>query len=134
MSERILENPSRDDVINAWKPISAQGFGDPAEVEELISGKPKSPEIIEAENLYNAWFTSGKEEASSRTPEEELKFQFDTTMLYVDAGFTGSDYLDEVANDWLVQDAQVAEDQGFTELAAQINAKIDAINNQLDNN
>ena len=125
----MSEVPSREDVINAWKPISAQGFGDPAEIGELITGKPKTQEMLDAEQIYDAWYKS--EEAKPKSPEETLKFQFDTTMLYVEAGFTGADYLDEVANDWLVNDADSAEEQGFTELATQINAKIDEINSKL---
>lgn len=128
----MSEFPSREDVINAWKPISSQGFGDPAEISDHITGEPKTEKILQAEKLYDTWYKS--EEARQRTPEEALKFQFDTTMLYVEAGFAGADYLDEVANDWLVQDAQAAEEQGFTELAAQINAKIDEINQTLGNN
>ncbi|HUC95765.1 MAG TPA: hypothetical protein VMR76_02270 [Candidatus Saccharimonadia bacterium] len=120
----VQETPSREDVINAWKPISAQGFGDPAEIVD-----PKSQETLKAEQLYNDWYNAEKDKL--RTPEEQLRFSFDTTMLYVEAGFIGSDYLDEVANDWLAQDAQAAEDQGFTELATQIRAKIDEINQRM---
>jgi len=32
-------------------------------------------------------------------------------MLYVDAGFSDPDYLDEVLHDWLAQDSQNAEKQ-----------------------
>ncbi len=117
---------SGEDVINAWLPISAQGFGDPVEVTELINGKPETPEIVEAQRLYDEWFLT--EEARPKSPEETIRFQFETTTIYVDAGFTGSDYLDEVANDWLSQDAQAAEEEGFADLAAQINDKINQIN------
>lgn len=37
----MSEPLSRDYVIDAWKSISAQGFGDPAEIGELLTGKPK---------------------------------------------------------------------------------------------
>jgi len=123
---------SREDVINAWKPISAQGFGDPAEIDELITGKPKTEEMLAAERLYDAWYEN--DQAKPKSPEEALRSQFETTMLYVEAGFAGPEYLDEVANDWLAQDAESAEEQGFTELTAQINTKIDEINQQLRNN
>ena len=44
---------------------------------------------------------------------EELRHRnnLSKTMLYIDAGFTDPDYLDEVLNDWLAQDAQNAEKQ-----------------------
>jgi hypothetical protein len=130
MTDVIPQSHSRDDVVNAWRHISAQGFGDPAEISETLTGKPQTEEMLAAERLYNAWYE--EEKAKPRTPEEALRFSFDTSLLYVDAGFIGRDYLDEVANDWLTQDAQAAEDQGFTELANQINAKINEINKQLD--
>ena len=127
----MSEIPSREEVVNAWRAISNQGYGDPADIGELITGKPKTEEMLRAEYMFDAWYKS--EEAKQTTPEEKLRFQFAATTVYLDAGFQGSQYLDEVANDWLAQDADDAEEQGFTELASQINAKIDDINNQLEN-
>ncbi|MDQ5913093.1 MAG: hypothetical protein QG659_515 [Patescibacteria group bacterium] len=128
----MSEPLSRDYVIDAWKSISAQGFGDPAEIGELLTGKPKTEEMLRAEQLYDAWYKSESDKPKSR--EQELRLQYDITTLYVDAGFAGQDYLEEVANDWLSQDAASAEEQGFTELASEIKAKIDEINSRLESN
>jgi hypothetical protein len=97
------------------------GFGDPAEVAD-----PGTEEILKAEQLFDDWYH--KEKDKPRTPEDQLRFYFDATILFVEAGFVGPDYLDKVANDWLAQDAQAAEDKGYTDLTAQINNKIDEIN------
>jgi hypothetical protein len=121
-----MEKPLRQDVVDARKPISAQGFGDPAETTELLTGTPKPEGMLEAEQLFDAWYEV--EDAKPKSPEEALRFQFETTILYVEAGFIGPDYLDEVANDWLAQDSDAAIENGFFELAAEIDAKIDELN------
>jgi len=54
------------------------------------------------------------------------------TTLYVDAGFSDPSYLDEIANDLLVEDQQEAEDAGLPEADARIQALRDEINARIN--
>lgn len=128
MSEVNLNAPTRKDVIDAWKAVSIQGFEDPAEISESITGHPETDAMVTAGQLFDIWYQS--ESSQQKSPEELLRFQFETTILFVEAGFVGSDYLDEVANDWLRQDLEAAETQGFTDLATRIQEQINEINNR----
>jgi hypothetical protein len=89
---------SRQDVIDAYKKFSEKGIGDPAGLDMT------DPEVRKAHKLYDAWRILGDKKAEN---DEELwhRHNFDKTMIYIDAGFTGENYLMD-ALDWLMQDAQ----------------------------
>lgn len=113
---------SREQVIEAFSKFPQRGINNPDDLSE------SDPEVIEANNLLDAWTKQAQSEAQRKaTPEANLEFTFDRSTIFVDAGFSDPDYLDEVANDWLAQDLQEAEDAGLTEIASKIKVKIDQI-------
>ena len=95
---------TREEVINAYKKFVEQGIKSPDALDL------ENQEVKEANELFDKWRT---QEDTRVEGNEELshRINLSKTMLYVDAGFTDPDYLDEVLKDWLVQDAQNAEKQ-----------------------
>lgn len=130
MSEQIpsseIPQYNREQVIAAFKKFPQRGIDNPDDL-------PKAdPEVIEANNILDAWTQQAQNEAKRlATPADNLKFTLDRSTIFVDAGFSDPDYLDEVANDWLAQDLREAEDEGLTEIASRIQAKIDEIEAKL---
>lgn len=126
MPETEIPRYNREQVIEAFRKFPKRGINNPDDLSE------SDPEVVEANNLLDAWTKQAQSEAQRKaTPEANLEFTFDRSTIFVDAGFLDRDYLDEVANDWLAQDLQVAKDAGFTEIASKIQAKIDQIESQL---
>ncbi|PIR88032.1 MAG: hypothetical protein COU10_01410 [Candidatus Harrisonbacteria bacterium CG10_big_fil_rev_8_21_14_0_10_45_28] len=94
----------REEVINAYKKFVEQGIKSPDALDL------DDPEVKEANELFYRWQT--QEDTRAKGNEElSLRIHLAKTMLYVDAGFTDPNYLDEILKDWLVQDAQNAEKQ-----------------------
>lgn len=123
MSKESLRNTSREDDFNASEQVSAANFVDPVEISDLNT---ETEQMQLAEKLHDILFMN--KQVPLMTQEDELNFQFDTTLIYLEAGSTKDLGIDEVANERLAQYAETAEEQGFIELAAQINLKIDEIN------
>lgn len=116
------EMHNKQDVIAAFNRF-ATTVGDPAELDL------NDPEVIEANRIHDAWVSQVESKAKLEgTDEAELLKDLEVTSFFVDAGFHGTDYLDEVANDWLSQTLWEAEDKGLGNVAALIQAKIDSIN------
>ena len=92
---------------------------DPAELPD------DDPEVAATLYKFDEWRRSYLQIGSS---EERLTRQVTVTTMYFEAGFHNPEYLDEVANDWLVQDLDHAETAGFDALAMAIKHKIFEIN------
>lgn len=117
---------SREQVIEAFRRFPQRGINNPDDLPEV------DPEVIEANNILDTWTKQTQSEAQRKaTPGANLEFTFDRSTIFVDAGFSDPDYLDEVANDWLAQDLQEAEEAGLTEIASKIQAKINQIEAKL---
>ncbi len=130
MSEQTpsLEVPqyNREQVIESFRKFPQRGIHSPDDLPET------DPEVIEANNILDAWAQQAQGEAQrAGTPEANLEFTFERSTIFVDAGFSDPDYLDEVVNDWLAQDLQEAEDAGLIDIASKIQAKIAEIEAQL---
>jgi len=92
---------SRQEVIDAYKKFVERGITSP---DNLNSA---DLEVIEANNLNDKWQAQeGKK--SEGNEDSEKRTNFEKTMLFVDAGFTDANYLNDVL-DWLSQDSQNAE-------------------------
>ena len=117
---------SRDQVLEVLKKLSARGIAHQDELYEMVD-----PEVVEANRLVDLWTTQEQAAMKEVNPEAQLEFSFSRSTIFVDAGFTDPDYLDEVANDWLVQDLDAAEGYGLTDLVARIEAKIAEIRAKL---
>jgi hypothetical protein len=120
MTESLTENISspeksvitRDQVVEAFKKFPRQGITNP---DELPSD---DPDVVAANQLLDDW---------SKQNETKPEYSFERSTIHFDSGFTDPDYLDELANDWLIQDAENAEIEN-PELAKKIQAKIEEIN------
>ena len=95
---------TRDEVINVYKKFVEQGVKNPDDLDL------ENPEVKEANDLFDKW-REQEDKSAEGNEESEHRINLSKTMLYVDAGFTDPNYLDEVLNDWLAQDAQNAEKQ-----------------------
>lgn len=127
-SEPTAEKPSysRDQVIAAFKPFVDQGIAHPDEL------PLDNPSVIQANAILDAWSDKFAASAEANPAPDSLgKYTFSRNTIFVDAGFSDADYLSEVANDWLSDDLQDAEQSGFADLAARIQAKRDEINSRL---
>ena len=88
------EKVSKEQVIEAYKKFVERGITSPDALDLDDS------EVIEANNLFDKW--QGQEDANDK------RVNFEKTKLYVDAGFTDPNYLEDVL-EWLMQDAHNAE-------------------------
>lgn len=117
---------SREQVIEAFRKFPEKGVTSPDDLSST------DPEVIEANNILDTWTQQEQDEANRKgTPEAQLEFSLSRSTIFIDAGFSDPDYLDEVANDWLTQDLQKAEDIGLGGIASKIQAKIDKIEAKL---
>ena len=84
--------------------------------------------------MYDAWKESiamGLDWAGSS--QEPIEFRFSDQTIFWDAGFNADrHYLDELANDWLVNDEDAAREQGYSDLADRIKQKMEEINKRVD--
>lgn len=95
---------TRQEVVNAYTKFVEQGVTNPDRLDL------KDPKVQEASRLFDRW----QEQENKRVGSEKeamLRSNVSRSMLYVDAGFTDPDYLDEVLNDWLVQDEETAAEE-----------------------
>lgn len=88
----------REDAISALKKFVEKSGGDPAGLDL------QDPEVIAAENLVEKWKAARQNEVAGNPVMEEA-YNFEMTMLYIDAGFVSKNYLSEVLG-WLYQDAE----------------------------
>ncbi len=62
-----------------------------------------------------------------------MKFRFSDLTVFWDAGHDGDIYyLDELANDWIMQDEDNAREKGYIDLADRMKQKMDEINKRYD--
>lgn len=130
MSEQppISEVPhiNKDQVIETFRKFADKGIPSPDDLDL------DDPEVITANQILDGW--SVQEETAAKkigTRDAELQYELDRSTIMVDAGFSDPDYLDEIVNDWLVQDLQAAQDEGLTNMASKIQAKMDQIQTKL---
>ena len=95
------EKTSREQVISAYKKFVERGITNPDKLDL------DDPEVIEANKLSDKWMAQ-QDLVNENNEDIYLRNNFQQTMLYVDAGFTDSVYLDDVLG-WLMQDSQNAE-------------------------
>jgi hypothetical protein len=127
---KLFDN--REVAINAWRKFAAQAE-DPADLGGIMRPDlADNAELKEAERLFDGWYKEAREKAKAQSPEATLEVNFLATIFYIEAGFTGKDYLDEVANDWLMQDEQTAQENGYLDLYERIKQKREEINRMLE--
>lgn len=118
---------TRDQVVDVFKKFPAMGITNPDDLPQT------DQDVISAYAFLRVWANQRETQIlKTGTPEAFLECYFERSTLFVDAGFSDPDYLDEVANDLLVQDLQEAEEYGLTKLALRIQAKIDEINSKIN--
>lgn len=128
------ESPSRDQVIAALKRAFAIVPPEEMEGPDLYeyAYTHKIKEFEEADRLYDAW--SDAEEAkvdATGTKEARAEFGFSDITIYWDAGFDAVNYLDELANEWLINELSTADELHMRGLSDRIKATIDEINERI---
>jgi len=114
--------PTRQQVVDGFKKFVDRGIANPDDL------PLDDPQVATANAILDAWCQQAEARVKqNRSPEANLEFSLSRSTVLTDAGFSDPDYLDEVANDWLVQDLQRAEDAGLTEVAHKIQAKMDEL-------
>ena len=109
---------TREQVIELLKQFPLRGIKNP---DDLNLEDKRVQRVNEAVDNWYSWIDSRE------SVEADLEVSLSRSTLYVDAGFDDPAYLDEVANDWLLQDEQRAMQNGLTDLAAKIHSKRDEI-------
>ena len=113
---------TREEVIEVLKQFPEAGIKNPDDL-DLVDKRVQR--VNEAVDNWYSWIDSRE------SVEADLEVSLSRSTLYVDAGFDDPAYLDEVANDWLLQDELRALQNGLTQLAAKIHSKRDEINQKL---
>ena len=115
--QQVLQYPAH--LLDALQDLAAQyPNADPAELPQ------DDPTFVNTQVLIDSW----RESWAPADTEEGLTQSIVMTTLHYEAGFRNQDYLDEVANDWLVQDLDKADKAGYNDLAFAIMRKIYEIN------
>lgn len=129
--------PSREEVVaaikEALKVIPSEEVKNQFAFEDYAYDE-KIPEFKNAYDLYNEWKKAMDETIDfSDVSEASLEYRLSDHTIFLDAGLdTDQIELDEIANDWLMQDEDTARRQGFTDLADRIQSKINEINKRLN--
>jgi hypothetical protein len=122
--ERLI--PTREEVVNAYRMFVARGYTNPDDL------PGDDPDVILANEMFYKWHGAAERSPAHLDPAEQLKHHLSASTVYVDAGFSDNDYLDEVANQWLADDLQQAAGLGLVELASRIRARQDDINASIE--
>jgi len=118
MSEVKYQANSREQIVATLSEFASIGNGDPDSLDST------DPRIVRADTAFVDWVHQERSKAREiGTLEAELLTTLSISTVYIDAGFTNPDYLDEVINDWLVQDEQRATDAGLIGTAEKIQHK-----------
>jgi hypothetical protein len=106
-TENSFESPeseplvTRDAVIEAYQKFVERGVTNPDDL------NPHDPEVKTANELFYRW--RAQEDSGATDENARQRSDLSTTMLYVDAGFTDPNYLEEVLSEYLSQSAEDAE-------------------------
>lgn len=120
---------SRDEVVQSLHEIAQRGVLHPDELD------PSDPDVARAHELLFLYTQQENDRVKRLGTMAALCLSiFEETTLEVDAGFTHPQYVEEVANDWLVQDEETALSYGLFELADKIRRKRDELNKHLIEN
>jgi hypothetical protein len=127
-TETSPEKPyfNRDQVLAAFKKFVDRGIASPDDL------PLDDPEVVSANAVLDSWGAEAQRRAEQNPASDaNLEYSLSRSTVHVDAGFDDPDYLEEVANDWLANDLQEAEEAGLTAIAGRIKSKIDEINARL---
>lgn len=88
-------------------------------------------QTAEAYRMFDAWRQQEAQRAAADGIESTLRCSYLSTILFVEAGFHNPDYVECVANDWLIQDLEKADEAQAYSLALEIMIKIYELNKTL---
>lgn len=94
--------------MNADQTKEAALFG----YKKFVDAGATNPADVPTDAPEHELFYEWQKQLDARAGDDEEKQKqasIEKTMFYIDAGFNDPDYLDEVLNDWLAQDAEEAE-------------------------
>lgn len=102
-SHESKEVIAKESVISAYKKFVERGITSPDQLDL------SDPEVQKADELFYKWQAQEDKQAEGGE-EAQYRANLAKTMLYIDAGFTDSEYLKDVQG-WLFQDARDVEKQ-----------------------
>ena len=118
-------NISREQVVEAFKKFVAQGITNPDDL-------PANNDSVAANKLLDEWTEQEMKKAKKTGgPKADLLFSLGRTTIFIDAGFSDPEHLEEVSQDWLPQELDNAQAEGLTEVENMIQAKISEIEEKL---
>src|ERR1019366_4691664 len=104
-----IKEYTREQVVDNYKVLLAQGVTNPFDI--LVSNNP-SLQFAKADQEFIEWaIQRGYDARQVGTVEAELEVSLDIAMVYLDAGFTDRDCLEEIS-DWLTLDINRAYSEG----------------------
>jgi len=115
---------SRKQVVNAFSIFPQKGILHPDDLDIT------DPQVSKAYDMFETW--RKHVERNSATNRQLQKYNYQTTTLFVDAGFQDPSYLAEIADDLLPQDLQNANLTGYGILSQIISHKIKSIQAKLN--
>ncbi|OGM75347.1 hypothetical protein A2382_04635 [Candidatus Woesebacteria bacterium RIFOXYB1_FULL_38_16] len=120
--EIIKTGLDREVVVQAFCEFVLEGV---THLDELLVEEGR---VKEANKLLDRWTVQEERRVEQvGTLEERLRFNLSQSTVFVDAGFSDPQYLEEVIDDWLDQDLHNAEEAGLDETASLIQKKIEEI-------
>jgi hypothetical protein len=115
----------REKLVVMLTEISKRGIRNPERMADA--------DVEQVDHLLDEWTDKYQDYATAiGTFEVNLEFSLSRLTVYTDAGFDDPEYLDEIANDWLMQDLDNAEALGLVDLANKIRAKIAEIQAKIE--
>lgn len=115
----------REEVESAFRPFLESGITNPDVVGTLPNGD-------KVNQMHTEWVSQEMDGLVEGSPERLLK-DLEVSTLFTDMGFNDTEYVDEVANDWLLNTLDEAEAKGYSAVAEKIRAKIDELHLAPDN-
>jgi hypothetical protein len=109
---------TREQLIAAYKPFVERGVQNPFAIFD------QDDETKRLSSLDTAYHVAQAEKSKTLSPEERIKAEIAGTTVFVDAGFTDIDLLDEIARDWLVNVLSDADALGDQALVSEVKDKI----------
>lgn len=118
---------TREDVIAAAQPFVAKGVKSP---DELLLDR-QNEEAQRLWRLHDEWIGLESQRIKDLPIDEAVRASIALNTIWYDAGFTGTDILDEISSEWLISALDLADGARRRDLADVVNAKIREIQEKI---
>lgn len=114
--------PSREEVVLAYKALYEEG--------KNWFDAEDSPTGVKAKELYNKWFESQQAMDTSNDPLAQAKSIIDIGTIYIDAGYTDEEELNDIIES-LSQELEHAQESKNQEAITLLETKIKELESKL---